>query len=270
MVKQLTAEERASLHRFSQAHFNLDELKDLAFELGVEYESLPHNTTGELSRELISYFERKDNLSCLLQHIVSLRESDELVGLLARLPPCAPRSKVQIITRGTHKELPEDLLARLAEWAGTSGEEVELINGVPGSTHLLFSLPDETLFSLTSQPSDLWKSIVSFDALDELSQVAWRTVCVYLPLSTDELLDSEIRWDEIIGLIEIAKRSLQEARTNPPGRAAYHYYAGLLLLRMERWVDAIRSFSETAALAPTFSLAYLNRGFAHEALARLR
>jgi hypothetical protein len=47
---------------FQQAlaqHFNLDELRTLAFELGIEHDDIPAAVRGAYARELISYCERR-------------------------------------------------------------------------------------------------------------------------------------------------------------------------------------------------------------------
>src|SRR5688572_4541638 len=124
MIEKLTDDDRTRLQRSLQDRFNLDELKNLAFDLGVDYESLPHSTKVELSRELISYFERRNNVSCLLQRVIFLRSDKELVGILARLHPCKPRIKLQIVILSTEVDLPLDLLEDLAKRAGTDSDEV--------------------------------------------------------------------------------------------------------------------------------------------------
>lgn len=47
-------------------HFSLSGLKDLCFDLGVDYESLPGATKGDKARELITYFERRRNIAELV------------------------------------------------------------------------------------------------------------------------------------------------------------------------------------------------------------
>ena len=39
--------EKANLRQFISSRFSLDELKDLTFDLGVDYESFPHNSKYE-------------------------------------------------------------------------------------------------------------------------------------------------------------------------------------------------------------------------------
>jgi tetratricopeptide (TPR) repeat protein len=270
MIAKLTVDERASLHRFLLEYFDLTELKNLAFDLGVDYELFPHGNKSDFSRELISYFERRNNLSCLVQQIISLRDDSELIGILARLPPCAPRSKVQIIGRGTPADLPPELLAKLAEWAGTKTDDVEFIKGVQGSVHLLFSLPERVLITLTQRASHESEplALTPFSLLDELSQNAWRTVCAYLPISKFELLHIPLHWNYLLSLIKQSKLNLQKAQTSFGERSAFHYYAGVILLKMGRGTAAIKSFNDALVVTPASALAYLYRGITYESLGR--
>lgn len=48
------------------ASFNLGELQTLAFDLGIVYDDLPHNTRSELAESLIGYCHRNGRLSDLL------------------------------------------------------------------------------------------------------------------------------------------------------------------------------------------------------------
>jgi hypothetical protein len=62
--------EKALLRRFLVNRFSLSELKDLAFDLGVDHEILPHETKRGLARELITYFEHRDQLGCLMARVL--------------------------------------------------------------------------------------------------------------------------------------------------------------------------------------------------------
>src|SRR5919199_1878661 len=94
---ELTPDERARLRSYLSERFDLEELKNLAFDLGVSYDNLPHQVRGELARELLALFERRRRVGCLLQHAVRLRPDDGLLDLLGKLPPCSPNKKVRII-----------------------------------------------------------------------------------------------------------------------------------------------------------------------------
>ena len=99
-VDLLSTLERAKLHQFLTTRFYLDELKELAFGIGVDHELLGHTTTHQLSRELITYFERRNRLSLLVIEVLKKRSDDggSLALLLARLPPPPKTKKVRLIT----------------------------------------------------------------------------------------------------------------------------------------------------------------------------
>ena len=52
---EVSPDVRSRLRQFLTERFNLSELKDLSFDLGVDYEMFPHQTKGELSRELLAW-----------------------------------------------------------------------------------------------------------------------------------------------------------------------------------------------------------------------
>lgn len=84
MKALLEPDERAKLRQFLTNRFSLTELKNLAFDLGVDYELLLHDTTPNLARELIAHLDRKDQLDRLLTEITRLRPDNELERLLDR------------------------------------------------------------------------------------------------------------------------------------------------------------------------------------------
>jgi hypothetical protein len=54
-------------------HFNASELKDLCFELGIDYESLSGDNKTDKARELIAYCLRRGKLAELLQKCAAAR-----------------------------------------------------------------------------------------------------------------------------------------------------------------------------------------------------
>ena len=69
---------RADLRKALDSGFSEDELKSLAYDLGVDYESLPYQGKSGLARELLRVLERLGRLS-------------ELIGILRRIRPNALR-----------------------------------------------------------------------------------------------------------------------------------------------------------------------------------
>ena len=55
------------------AHFNDNELRDLCFDLGVDYESLPGEGKAARARELVAYFQRRNRLAELEAACLRLR-----------------------------------------------------------------------------------------------------------------------------------------------------------------------------------------------------
>lgn len=171
---------RSRLRLFLTEFFSLSELKDICFDLGVDYEMFPHQTKGNLSRELLAYFERKQNLSCLVAELVKHRPNEELVALLAELESCSPRSKVQIVLPVDKLRNRKDLLSQLAQVLGVAPDEVMLIATAPGSIRLLVSLPAEVAERLVAlNPDHLGEkyeitSISTYESLSPEEQTSWR------------------------------------------------------------------------------------------------
>ncbi|HEX6385059.1 MAG TPA: hypothetical protein VF177_10345 [Anaerolineae bacterium] len=69
--------EMASVCRFLNQHFNLDELRELAFDLGIDYENVEGTSKRAKIRELVLYFNR--------QHML-----DELIKTVKERRPWAP------------------------------------------------------------------------------------------------------------------------------------------------------------------------------------
>ncbi|MCP4428423.1 MAG: hypothetical protein GY803_28380 [Chloroflexi bacterium] len=138
-MTELDQQERKYMRQFLGEHFNLAELKNLTYDLGLDYESFPHQIKSEFCRELATYFERRDNLSCLLNEVIRLRQDDELVKILSKLAPCSPRQKVQIVLSGYQLENKQAVLASLAQVLGVELDEVMLVQS--GETQPAGCLP---------------------------------------------------------------------------------------------------------------------------------
>jgi hypothetical protein len=93
MAITLDPRDKASLRKILENRFSLDELKTLAFDLGVAYDRLPHETVTQFSMELVRYFEREGNLNCLVTAVQSQRHDDFLAQLSTKLPPCSPKAQ---------------------------------------------------------------------------------------------------------------------------------------------------------------------------------
>ena len=61
------------LRQLLTTHFNESELRDLCFDLRVDYDSLPGEGKGDKARELVAYLERRGRTSELLDACLRLR-----------------------------------------------------------------------------------------------------------------------------------------------------------------------------------------------------
>ena len=84
----LQAAQLAVLRQFLVERFSLAEIKDLAFDVGVDYELFGLVGKAELARELIVYLRRRDRLSCLISQAMRLRPRSCVVepGAIHPLP----------------------------------------------------------------------------------------------------------------------------------------------------------------------------------------
>ena len=180
--------EQAYVRQFLIEHFSLAELQDLAFDLSVDYEDLPHATKSEFCRELLAFFERRDNLGCLLIEVIKLRYDATISQLLTCFQGCTPRRKVQIILPGDKLVNKPDLLGALAQLLGVRTDEVQLIATAPGSIKLLIGVPGnvadwllkaEVVAFLTEYGYRVL-TVNLFESLPITAQLAWKQTILKL------------------------------------------------------------------------------------------
>lgn len=225
----LERNEVTKLRQFLVQHFNISELKDLAFDLGTDHQQFPHETIPDFSRELIGYFKRRDQLSCLVTEILKCRLDDKgfLTQLLAKLPPCSPpkdkNTKVQI---HVHESLLPDvspvLKRELATKLNLAVEEIAIVGMAFGSMRLLVSLPGERTGIQASYRIDIDEtrhldiSIDLFDSLDQTSQKTWRLIaCNHPPIFRDNMLRPTVHWQEAL---EAVRESQSTHSVNLPSQ----------------------------------------------------
>ena len=139
----LSIQDRTYLRKFLRDRFTLDELEDLAFDIGVDYEDFPHATKPDFVRGLIDYLENRKNVRPLVEYVIENRPDDNLVEILARLPMQNGLQKVQIILSNSKIQSKPDLKQKLAALLDISVADVNLIATAVGSVKLLVSLPPE-------------------------------------------------------------------------------------------------------------------------------
>jgi len=220
--------DRAQLRQFLVERFSLEELKNLAFDLGVDFELFAHQTKLEFARGLIAYFERRETLSCLVTEVLRQRHDEGLAQLLAKLPARSPCKKIQIIASEDVLGEVSSLLDELARKLKISRNEVALVGAAWGSVRLLIGVPEEAIdpqalseFLSPGEGKHGLLSIETFDALDSDSRKAWRRVAQsWPPVLRGNALRPAISWQEALSLIKGAPFT--------PGR--------LLLRRLRPWV----------------------------------
>lgn len=60
-----------------EARFNESEIQDLCFKLQVDYENVPGNNKADKARELVLYFDRRAQITELIEMLISLRSAVE-------------------------------------------------------------------------------------------------------------------------------------------------------------------------------------------------
>ncbi|MCO6435316.1 protein kinase domain-containing protein, partial [Nitrosomonas nitrosa] len=197
---------RTKLKQFLWERFDLNELKDLAFDLGVDFELFTNQNKLEFCREFIQYFERRQKTSCLIAEIVKYRHDEELVHLLTELPPCKPQKKVQIIvSKGIRGDLTA-LRKELASKFQVTESEVTIIGAAWGSMRLLISVPDEMSSSqILSKIGHLFNgeypivAIDRYDNLDTANKTAWRYIVRDQPPTREgEIIRPAVAWKEAL------------------------------------------------------------------------
>lgn len=192
-MSQLNNEDRAQLREFLADRFNLDEMKTLCFDLGLDYEEFPHATKTEFSRELIVYFERHNKMGCLVAEMLEVRPDAWLTQLLAQVSSCQPNQKVQVVLSNDKIKSRPDLKQKLAELLGISAEEVMIIATAPGSVKLLLGVPPRAAGRLNglSLPYQLNEyeivSVTPYAALPPAAQTGWRASAMHTAVTHSPL-----------------------------------------------------------------------------------
>lgn len=189
-MSQLDSENRAKLREFISERFNLDELKTLCFDLGLDYEEFPHATKSEFSRELIVHFQRHNKMGCLVAELIRQRPDEWLTGLLAQVSSCRPNEKVQIVLSNDKIKSRPDLKQKLAELLGISADEVMILATAAGSVKVLVGLPPGEAGKLIALPLPYQLheyeivSVTPYVKLPPAVQSGWRTAVTRTTLAT--------------------------------------------------------------------------------------
>ncbi len=219
MTAKLEPTEKAGLRQFLASRFSLEELRNLAFDLGADCDLFTLERKQVFPRELIEYFERRDRLSCLVAEVLKQRPDNDLARLLAKLPACSPSPKIQIIVSSDLVEDISGLLDELAARLKLDRGEVVLVGAAQGSMRLLISLPEKVAdLQILTEVRSLGEgkyqvsSIVIFDSLDLVRQNAWRWIaCEHPPILQGSVLRPAFSWQTALDVV----RKSQPGPHNP-------------------------------------------------------
>lgn len=201
MNSQLDPRSIAKLRKFLAESFSIEELKDLAFDLGVDFELFAHTTKATLVRELIHYFIRRGHLRVLVLEILKIRQDACLIELLQILPPAPASKKVQVILSDSTPTDENEMRRELAKLFNVKADEIEFTSAAWGSMYLLINLPkkaldDQSLANINQQNHLV--SVTPFSELDALSQQTWRLIAHEWPASRENgAIQPVIRWYDV-------------------------------------------------------------------------
>jgi hypothetical protein len=179
---KLEIEELTHLQQFLVDDFSFSELKDIAFDMGLDCENFPLDSKVEFSRAMLNCVLMYHNLSCLLVYMEKRRQNQEIAQLLNRLPPCQPRKKVELVLRDLNLRGLDraQLKASLARLLNLRVEEVGMLGIAPVGLLCLVGLPKDAAAKLSEfKPLSLSlegypvESISYYDSLSPVRKAQW-------------------------------------------------------------------------------------------------
>jgi SNF2 family DNA or RNA helicase len=241
------AELRKSLIQF----FSLGELKDIAFDLEVDYETLSICSKAELARELILYLERRDRIGELLVEVSTLRPDIKELLTPPDNKPSTIRGKVQIDASDesiTLTRLSDDLVLNLQ----ISANSVSIIAAAQGSLRLLLGLPKESIELLESKFAanavEYITAVTRFEELGKIGQIAWRLIATEQPPRVVEgQLHATALWRDAVRLaVDRESQDIPDHTATDllPSKTAVSSY----------WPEPIGIFSETELADETVTI----------------
>ena len=107
----MTQPDATQLHQFLVAHFSLEELKTLCFNLGVEYEDLAGEGRSDKARELVKAMQRRTRLEHLVAHLAiarpdAYRKRFHETPAIPAAPIRARRDPRQVFISHAHQDAP--------------------------------------------------------------------------------------------------------------------------------------------------------------------
>jgi hypothetical protein len=131
---KLSGPEQASIRQYLEKRFSQDDLEALAFDLDIDYQSLPHASKPKFVRELLSHVIRTEQLTDLLKVALEARPDPEVEASYQHLldGQVAPNQKT-ILSTEVRKRLTKMLKDsssfgqdRLASFVGRANELAEI------------------------------------------------------------------------------------------------------------------------------------------------
>jgi hypothetical protein len=135
---------RKELREILISRFNLRELRDLCFDLGINHEFFDHHNIGDFSRELVNYYDRRNQIGNLVAQIKETRKDIDITRLTPFIGLSKPRTKIQIIIddEAIEKHTMEEIIERLAGEFRIPRDEISIMGAAWGTIRLLLSVPE--------------------------------------------------------------------------------------------------------------------------------
>lgn len=212
-----TVDDQVLLYDFMIERFSLDELKDLAFRCGINYELFENDTRQKTARGLISHCTRTNTppLSCLIGTMAQLRPDPSVAAMLLKLPSCKPNKIVQIVISKEAANYSVKMAAlkeELARLAQKYPDEIGVLGVMAGSVRILLSLPaDGADALLAARPESLMNGELRVESLQEFDS---------LPLDLRLAWKAQARAGQQ-SLIRFGRMKIQVARTRGPIEAVH-------------------------------------------------
>ncbi len=196
------------LQQFMARRLDGDEIKDLAFDMGVAYTLFTYRTEEELAQALVHQLAGQDMLDCLAHQLQRRWPSQYIARLFPRPAICALPVKVEalIATEEGSRIHVEDLQKTLARHFAVPVEQITLIGAAKRSLRVLIGVPEEAIdlrvlseIRLRGEEERTFIFLTPFESLSRDMQNAWRYACCSAPPTvTGDFLQPEVTWDDAL------------------------------------------------------------------------
>ena len=202
----------AKLQQFLARHHDADDLKALAFDLGVDFTILAPETESELARALVEVTaKRKNTLTYLARQVQERWPSTYIAQLFPRSSTYTPPAKVEVTVMSDEETRVhfDALKTALAAQFNVDAAEITLIGATKPVEHFSFlvGVPDDAVNEDTLHPPDNATgqarcgiiALTAFTALSESARNAWQYAsCSAPPTQDGAFIRPEITWDAVL------------------------------------------------------------------------